>query len=82
MNTPAFVGRTDAELERILAARCLECGSRYPVAADPKNCAPLELRDIETLDIDLMDSLIRMHKLGEEGRHFICGGCLYPLTGD
>lgn len=82
MSTPAFHGRTDAELDRILAPVCAECGSRYPVAADPAQCLPLELKSIELLDQDVRDALIRFRRLDETGRHFICGDCLYRFTAD
>lgn len=82
MNTPAFHGRTDAELKRILAPACVECGSRYPVAADPAQCSPLELKSIELLDQDIRDALIRFRGLDKTGRHFICGGCAYLMSED
>lgn len=72
---PAFYRRTDAQQERLLASHCVECGSQYPVAADPGACAPLELKSIDTLDQGVRNELIRFRKLDEKGPHFICGDC-------
>lgn len=79
---PFYVGRTDIEVARIIAPGCCDCGSRYPVAKEPAEWVPLEMRSIDKLDQDVKEALIRFRRLEPTGQHYICGDCAYLLTED
>lgn len=79
---PSFVGRTDEEVARIVAAACCECGDQHPVVVEPAEWSMFELRSIDVLEQGLKDSLIRFRKLDKSKNYFLCGYCFYLLTED
>lgn len=70
-----FTSRSDAELARILAPRCAECGDVFPVATEPAEWSLLEMREISMMEDGPRESLIRFRKLDPAARNFLCGWC-------
>lgn len=76
---PFFVGRSDAEVARILAPECALCSAQYAVVTEPGR-GLAELVSIDTLDHDLRDSLVRYRKLDTSEQNYICGACREQLA--
>jgi hypothetical protein len=79
---PTFTSRSEAELARILAPVCCECGDQYPVAVEPAEWSLLSMRSIEMLEPGVRDSLIHFRKLDPSAKNYLCGDCAYQLSGD